>query len=128
MKRRLAFVPILLIVVSLLITAAMADGSSEQSSSTVAETGGLYYDSLQEAVNEAATGAVVTLTKDTEFTTNDIVTVNAGTSITLNMNEHSITVDRDFNGRPIVNYGTLTITGNGTIDCTASVNGLGAYQ
>lgn len=40
MKRRLAFVPILLIVVSLLITAAMADGARRTKQRTVAETEG----------------------------------------------------------------------------------------
>ena len=39
------------------------------------------------------------------------------------MEGHSITVASDFTGRPIVNKGTLTVTGNGTIDASASKTG-----
>lgn len=41
---------------------------------------------------------------------------------------NSITVESDFEGRPIVNEGTLTVTGNGIIDSSASENGLGAIN
>lgn len=45
------------------------------------------------------------------------------------MNGYSITVADDFTGRPLVNYGTLTMTGEGTIDSSNSIyGGLGAIN
>ena len=59
----------------------------------------------------------------TGMKTEDIITIPGGKNIILNMDGHSITVAGDFTGRPFVNEGTLTITGNGTIDSSASEQG-----
>ena len=59
----------------------------------------------------------------TGFTTDDIITIQEGQNIVLDMNGYSITVAGDFTGRPLVNYGTLTMTGDGTIDSSASSTG-----
>lgn len=56
------------------------------------------------------------------------MTIPAGKTVTLDMAGNSITVESDFEGRPIVNEGTLTVTGNGIIDSSASENGLGAIN
>ena len=77
-------------------------------------------DELKNAVVKAADSGVETtiqLTKDIpDFETEDIIEVPADAKIILNMNEKTISTTSNFNGRPIVNKGTLTVTGNGTID------------
>ncbi len=51
------------------------------------------------------------------------IPIAQGQTVTLDMNGKSITTTSTFTGRPIVNEGTLTVTGNGTIDSSASENG-----
>ena len=93
----------------------------------VAQIGDEVYKTLQDAVNAVPTDGsltIVTLIDDiTEMTTDQIVTINVNQNIELNMDEHHITVDAGFVGRPIKNYGTLTVTGNGVIDSSASNTG-----
>lgn len=75
------------------------------------------------------TDSYIRLTADLVFTTADIITVPESASVVLDMNGRSITVDSAFTGRPIVNNGTLTVTGNGTIDSSMSENsGFGAIN
>ena len=69
------------------------------------------------------TSGTITIGADMEFSTEDIVTIPQGVTIVLDMQGHSITVDSNFTGRPIINNGTLTVTGNGTIDSSASKYG-----
>ena len=49
-----------------------------------------------------------------------IITVPEEASSTLDLNGHTISVTEDFIGWAIVNNGTLTITGNGTVDVSNS--------
>ena len=90
------------------------------------------YTALAAAIDEAPTDGTettVTLTGDiTDMTTDQIITVQEGQNIVLDMAGHSITVADGFAGRPIVNEGTLTVTGNGTIDASASEDGFGAIN
>lgn len=76
------------------------------------------YASLAEAITAAGTKGTVKLLANIELSTADIVTVAEEQTIILDMNGKSITVTEDFSGRPILNYGDLTVTGNGTIDVT----------
>lgn len=77
-------------------------------------------DGLKSAVEQAADSGVETTIQLTEnivdFETEDIIEIPAGTKIILDMNNKIISTTSDFYGRPIVNYGTLTVKGNGTID------------
>ena len=66
------------------------------------------YKTLQEAITHAADQVV--LTSDVT----ESVTIPAGKSIQLNLNDHKITNTAD--KHTITNNGTLTITGNGTVD------------
>ena len=66
------------------------------------------YTTLQDAINNA-TDQVVLTSNVTES-----VTIPAGKSIQLNLNDHKITNTAD--KHTITNNGTLTITGNGTVD------------
>lgn len=101
---------------------------------------------LQAAINAAEEGVktTITMTADiTDMTTDEIITIPEGKVIVLDMQGHSITVagpknnqesgvevksgedssaieNLSFKGRPIVNNGTLTITGNGTISSNNS--------
>lgn len=53
---------------------------------------------------------------------------NTEHNVVLNLNGKSITTVENFVGRPIHNYGTLTVVGNGTIDSSASLTGYGAIR
>lgn len=90
------------------------------------------YSDLADAIAAAPTDeteTVVTMTGDiTGMTTDQIITIQEGQNIVLDMAGHSITVADGFAGRPIVNEGTLTVTGNGTIDASASEGGFGAIN
>lgn len=78
-------------------------------------------DQLKKAVEGANSGATVRLGSDLVIDTADgIVTVPDGVELTLDLNGKSITVGKQFSGRPIVNNGSLTVTGKGTIDSSAS--------
>lgn len=85
------------------------------------------YTALKAAVEAAPTNGtqtMVMLTGDiTDLTTDQILEIKAGQNIVLDMDGHSITVASNFAGRPILNHGTLTVTGNGTIDSSASNTG-----
>ena len=66
------------------------------------------YTTLQDAINNAADQVVLT------SNVTESVTIPAGKSIQLNLNDHKITNTAD--KHTITNNGTLTITGNGTVD------------
>lgn len=79
------------------------------------------YQSLSDAVSAVpADGTQTTITLTADLEAREPAQVNAGQVITLNMNGHTITVTSDFTGRVLHNYGTLTITGAGTMDVTNS--------
>lgn len=87
------------------------------------------YANLADAVAAATSGDVLMMLRNiTEFKTSDIVTIPDGLTLTLNMNGKKIITASDFIGRPIVNLGTLSVTGNGTIDSSASLTGSGAIR
>lgn len=79
------------------------------------------YTSLSDAVSAVpADGTQTTITLTADLEASAPAQVNAGQVIVLNMNGHTITVTSDFTGRVLHNYGTLTITGAGTMDVTNS--------
>lgn len=76
------------------------------------------YSALKQAIEAASDGKETTVTLAGDIagmTTEQIITIPENKNIILDMEGHSITVASDFTGRPIVNKGTLTVTGNGTI-------------
>ena len=109
---------VLLFALALFPSLALADGAYEQLKNDIA------------SAPADGTETLVTLSGDiTNFKTADILTIEAGQNIVLDMNGHSITVASDFNGRPFVNNGSLTVKGDGTIDSSASASGgLGAIN
>lgn len=126
MKKRIAAILLsFCMILTLLPTAFAAEGD-------VAKIGDTTYQTLAEAVAEASDGdtaITIELIGNIEMKTEDIVTIPAGKTIVLDMAKHSITTTSDFAGRPIVNQGNLTITGEGTIDSSMSEeDGLGAVN
>ena len=117
-KRFFVAALVLLFALALFPSLALADGAYEQLKNDIA------------SAPADGTETLVTLSGDiTNFETADILTIEAGQNIVLDMNGHSITVASDFNGRPFVNNGSLTVKGNGTIDSSASASGgLGAIN
>ena len=100
-----------------------ADTLEEAAPAPMEEKGA--YDALMQAIEAAPDGeeTTVVLTGDiTGMTTDQIITIPEKKNIVLDMDCHSITVASNFTGRPIVNKGTLTVTGGGVIDSSASEN------
>lgn len=122
MRKFLITMMCIIMVVCFMPTMAMAEGEVDVDA----------YASLKSAINEApkdGTETVITLEGDiTGMTSEQIITIVEGQNIVLNMDRHSITVASDFVGRPIVNNGTLKVTGDGNIDSGASDNGYGAIK
>ena len=97
----------------------------------VAQVGDNFYESLQKAVDAVPSGqrTTITLLDNIVMETEDIVTVPQDKELVLDLKEKAITTTSDFEGRPIVNNGVLTITGNGTISSAASEStGYGAVN
>ena len=117
-KRFFVAALVLLFALALFPSLALADGAYEQLKKDIA------------SAPADGTETLVTLSGDiTNFKTADILTIEAGQNIVLDMNGHSITVASDFEGRPFVNNGSLTVKGNGIIDSSASASGgLGAIN
>ena len=106
-----------------------ADTLEEAAPAPMEEKGA--YDALMQAIEAAPDGeeTTVVLTGDiTGMTTDQIITIPEKKNIVLDMDCHSITVAPNFTGRPIVNKGTLTVTGDGVIDSSASETGVGAIN
>ena len=119
MKRKLFMAALVFIIaLALFPSFALADGALDQLKADIA------------AAPVNGTETRIELTGNiTGFTTGDIITIQKGQNIVLDMNGYSITVADDFTGRPLVNYGTLTMTGDGTIDSSDSMyGGLGAIN
>ena len=98
-----------------------AGDPSDPSASAVALVNGKECATLEDIVDAiaAADKADVKLMDSVEF--DEVLTIDAGKVVNLDMNGKSITVSSDFSGgRPITNNGTLTVTGNGTIDCSGA--------
>ena len=102
----------------------------EQADNYVAEVNGEKFTTLQAAINAAKDNVETTvkLIDNIVMSTSDIATIPEGKLIVLDMDGKSITVDSGFEGRPIVNDGVLTVTGNGIIDASDSESGLGAIN
>lgn len=97
--------------------------SDEEQGDPVCTDGTTEYATLAQAVNEAPDGSTITLTANVTVPADGIATVPEGKTLTLDLSTYTISVTEDFVGRPIVNNGTLTVKGEGTIDASASVSG-----
>lgn len=91
-------------------------------SKDVAQIGEKGYESLKAAFDAVPenTETTVKLLDNINMSENDIATLSAGKIVIFDLNGKSITVDKSFKGRPIVNNGNMTVVGNGTIDSSQS--------
>ena len=100
MKRKLFVAALVLILaLAMLPSFALADGPLDRLKADIAA-----------APTNGAETRVELIGNITDFTTDDIITIQEGQNIVLDMNGYSITVADDFSGRPLVNNGTLTMT------------------
>ena len=88
----------------------------------VARVGSTGYGTLQEAINNASSGATVTLLADVT----ESVTIDAGETIVLDLNGHTLTNTKE--SHTITNNGTLTVQdtsagGTGTVDNVTHARG-----
>lgn len=100
-----------------------AASNNTQTESSVAKVGDTYYDTLAEAFTKVGTQGTVELVADAELSTR--ILIAAEKDITLNLGSYTVKSDGSFfDGYSMLfeNRGTLTITGEGTIDATAGVN------
>lgn len=116
--KRLMVSAVLVVLLTSLFSAGCASATSP-----VAQVNGVSYDSLQDAFNAVTPGQPATVRLLAGFQTGSSFIIEEGQEITLDMNGNAITVTSGFVGRPIFNYGTLVITGNGVIDASASDTG-----
>ena len=135
MKKRLwTIVFAIAMALSLVTVTALAadEGIAGDGETYVAQIGDRQYETLAAAVEAVPTNGektTIVLTGNIVMSTDDIVTIGAGQNVVLNMYGKKITVGENFEGRPIVNEGILTITGEGTIDSTkAETNGKGSVS
>ena len=85
---------------------------------------------LQEAFDATAEHETTTIQLTQDLLVDTVATLPQGKSVILDLNGHSIRVnDVNFTGRPLVNRGTMVITGNGRIDASiAEQGGYGAID
>lgn len=85
---------------------------------------------LQEAFDATAEHETTTIQLTQDLLVDTVATLPQGKSVILDLNGHSIRVtDVNFTGRPLVNWGTMVITGNGRIDASiAKQGGYGAID
>lgn len=95
------------------------DGMVDEAAGTVTTVSDC--DSILAAVSAAPTdGTAVTIRLDGDIVlTDNGIHVAEGQSIVLDLNGHKITPDDTFIERIIINYGTIVVTGNGTLDASA---------
>ena len=93
-----------------LATAVHAEGE-------VAQIGETKYATLQAAVDAAKSGDTIELIADTTVTAN--IDIPSGITLTLDMNEKTITTDPVNEERTFDIYGDMTVTGNGKITSTS---------
>ena len=94
----------------------------------VAIAGGVYYTGLQSAIDKASNGATITILSDMTLV-DTTFTIPANKALTLDLNGKKITVKENKaaqnstgNYELFYNLGNLTVTGNGSIELTATVN------
>ena len=103
-------------------------------SNCVAKIGNKEYDSLQTAFDEVPNdGTLVSIVIQNNIENLEKPVIlgdnkSNNKNVILDMNNKSITVSENFDGRVIENYGTLTIKGSGTISSNNSSNGYGAVK
>ena len=123
-KRVLAIVMALCLALSLMPTAALAEGegSDEQLDTSVARVDGRYYDSLKDAVAAIETEGTVELVADALL--DDRIRIEQSQDITLDLGTYTVKPSEDYYfGRNTLftNQGHLTIRGNGTIEATGEL-------
>lgn len=88
--------------------------------SAVASIGETNFATLSTAVADVPTDDTeTTIILLDDITLSESVNIVSGMNIVLDMGGNTITADIGFDGRLIVNHGTLTITGNGIFDASA---------
>lgn len=85
------------------------------------------YGNLTDAIAAVPSGTETTVKLMADITVNGVaVEIPSGKKVTLNLNGHTISSE-GFKGRPIINRGQLTVTGNGKITSEGcEANGTGA--
>ncbi len=86
------------------------------------EVNGKQYQTLNAAVKAVSKAGEIKVLEDFDMNKSDIVEIPKDKIITLDMNGKKATASSDFSGRYITNYGTLTITGDGTFEDAESAD------
>lgn len=120
-KRVLAMVMALCLALSLMPTAALAEGegSHKQLATSVARVDGQYYDSLNDAVAAIETKGTVELVADALL--DNRIRIEQSQDITLDLGTYTVKPSKTFKFGTYTlfkNQGHLTIRGNGTIEAT----------
>ena len=122
-KRFLSILTALCLTLTLLPTAALAaEVSPEQTETSVARVGDLYYDSLEDAFNAIDTVGTVELVGDALL--NNKIRIQSSQNVTLDLGTYTVKPSENFEfGRQqlFLNQGMLTIQGEGRIEATGEL-------
>lgn len=95
----------------------------------VAQIGNKTYETLEAAFAAVGDNQETTITLLKDIAVSAPITIGEAKNVIFDMKGHTITAGEGFSTRVFTNNGTLTITGNGTIDVTAAdANGYGAVN
>ena len=124
-KRILTALLAVCLVLALGTVTALADGSAEQTETSVALVNGLYYDTLADAVNAIESEDTIELVADVTINKGvDCLVIPAEKTVTLNLNTYTVKIN-DVAGTSgaIYNKGTLTINAGegGKIDSSSLI-------
>lgn len=115
-------------LMSLTLLLALLPAAAYGAEGDIASIDGKGYASLQEAFDAVEPGTATKVVLEQSFVTDSVITLAEGKEVTLDLNGETITVTSNFDGRPIRNDGTLTITGEGTMDTSASTTAYGSVD
>ena len=113
---------IITLAMGLLVICAVVVGISSDDSDAASVSS---YTELYQAVQYSND---VILQNDITLENGQVITIPEGAAVTLELNGKIISVSEDFSGWAVINYGELTITGDGTIDVSASFDGYGSVR
>ena len=115
-------------LMSLTLLLALLPAAAYGAEGDIASIDGKGYASLQEAFDAVEPGTATKVVLEQSFVADSVITLAEGKEVTLDLNGKTITVTSGFTGRPICNNGTLTITGEGTMDTSASTTAYGSVD
>lgn len=107
----------IMLMLSMCAVSVVAFSAAAYAEGEVAQIGDVKYQTLQQAVESAKSDDEIDLIDNAIVTSS--IDIPANLTVTLDMNEKTITTDPVNEGRTFNIYGTMNVVGNGKITCTS---------